>query len=81
MFTNSFFSQSGGSLCHGKICAHGPEWAQLSRVCAETQGGADTLEGQRALWPVCGMCVCVCVLCVYVCVFAGNILVLRQQTA
>ena len=57
----------------------GPEWAQLSRVCAETQGGADTLEGQRALWPVCGVCVCVCIVCVRV--FAGNIPVLRQQTA
>lgn len=60
MFTNSFFSQSGGSLCHGKICAHGPEWAQLSRVCEETQGG-------QIPWRVrelCGQyaeCVCVCV--------------------
>ena len=33
----------------GRSVPMGPEWAQLSRVCAETQGGADTLEGQRAV--------------------------------
>ena len=32
MFTNSFFSQSGGSLCHGKICAHGP-WVGPAFTC------------------------------------------------
>ena len=69
MFTNSFFSQSGGSLCHGKICAHGP-WVgpAFTYLCWNTGWGRYPGVSESFVASMRSVCVCVCVYCVCVCV-------------
>ena len=62
MFTNSFFSQSGGSLCHGKICAHGP-WVgpAFTYLCWNTGWGRYPGVSESFVASMRSVCVCVCV--------------------